>query len=125
MSTRPVAKTNNLIDQAAASTDQLIKSTQRAAFEAFDGLSDGVQHLHDSTAPLLDQATQRASNLAQRSLDALRLGSQQLRDKARHTSDSTTTYIRQEPVKSMLIAVAGGAAVMAVLALLTRSRERH
>jgi ElaB/YqjD/DUF883 family membrane-anchored ribosome-binding protein len=122
MSTRPVAKTNNLIDQAAASTDQVIKSTQRAAFEAFDGLSDGVQHLHDSTSPLLDQATQRASSLTKRSLDALRLGSQQMRDKARHTSDSTTTYIRQEPVKSMLLAVAGGAALMAVLALLNRSR---
>ena len=123
--TKTSEQPNKLADFAAHSADQAIKSTQRKANEALDGLADGVQDLHTQAAPLLSRATEQASALAQRGVDAVRDSSQQLRDKALQASDSTVSYIKDEPVKAMLIAAATGAALMAMLSLLTRSRERN
>jgi len=72
---------------------------------------------------LLNRATEQVSSLAQRGADAVRGGSQQLRDQARHASDSTVTYIKDEPVKAVLIAAATGAVLMALVSLMSRSRH--
>ncbi len=114
---------NTLADQAAASADQAIKSTQRMANEAMDSLSGSVQDLRQQATPLLNRATEQASALAQRGVDAVRDGTQQLRDQARHATDTTVSYIKDEPIKSMLIAAATGAALMALISLMGRSRH--
>lgn len=80
--------------------------------------------LADQAAPLLNRATEHASALAQRGVDSVRDTSQQLRDKALHTSDRTVKYIKDEPVKALLIAAATGAALMAIVSLMSRSRDR-
>ena len=116
--------TSNLADQAAATADNAIKSTQRATNEAFDSLSGGVQNLRQQAAPALERATQQASALAQRGVDTMRDTAQQVRESALRASDSTVNYIKDEPVKAMLIAAATGAGLMALLSLLTRSGNR-
>ena len=73
--------------------------------------------------PLLDRATDSAGALAQRGIDAVRETSEHLRDEAWRVSDNTVRRVRNEPVKSMLIAAAAGAALMALVGLLTRSRS--
>jgi ElaB/YqjD/DUF883 family membrane-anchored ribosome-binding protein len=81
----------------------------------------------DYSASPLDhaaQSTDAAFGAAQRSVAALRDGTQHLVDRAQHASDSTVTYIKGEPVKAMLIAAAAGATLMALVGLLTRSRDR-
>lgn len=115
-------KPGNLADQAALSADRAIKSTQRVTNNAFDSLAGGVQDLRQQAAPLLDRATQQASELAQRGVDGVRETAQQLRERASRASDSTVNYIRDEPVKAMLIAAAVGAGLMALLSLMTRDR---
>jgi len=115
---------NALADQAAQTADQAIKATQRATNEAMDGLADTVRHLHDDAAPVLNRAAARATEMAQHSLDAVRDGSQQLRASAQRASDNTVNYIKDEPVKAMLIAAATGAALMALVGML-RSRDRN
>ena len=117
-------QTGNLADKAAMSADSAIKSTQRVTNEAFDSLAGGVQDLRQQAAPLLDRATSQASALAQRGVDSVRDTAQQLRERALRASDGTVNYIRDEPVKSMLIAAATGAGLMALLSLLTRSSNR-
>jgi ElaB/YqjD/DUF883 family membrane-anchored ribosome-binding protein len=115
---------NNLADHAAQSAELAIKSTQRVANEALDGLSDSVQDARTQVPPLLNRATEQASALAHRGLDAVRNGSQQLREKAVHASDVSATYIKNDPIKAVLIAAATGAALMALVSLISRSRER-
>lgn len=39
-------------------------------------------------------------------------------------SDDTVSYIKDEPVRAMLIAAATGAALMALLSMMGRSRDR-
>ena len=121
---QPFEQSNALVDQAAASADRAIKSTQRVANDALDSLSGSVHELRDQAAPALNRSSEQIAALAQRGVDAVRNRSQQLRDKALRASDTTVGYIKDEPVKAMLIAAATGAALMALLGLLTRSRNR-
>ena len=72
--------------------------------------------------PMIDRAAGKASAIAHRGLDAVMETSDQLRAKAQHAGDSTVDYIRQKPVKAMLMAAAAGAALTAVISLLSRSR---
>jgi ElaB/YqjD/DUF883 family membrane-anchored ribosome-binding protein len=115
---------NNLAEQAAHSADNAIRSTQRMANEALDGMAGKVGELRDQAAPLMSRASEQASAMAHRGMDAMRQGSQQLRDSAEQASSRTIGYIKDEPVKSMLIAAATGAALMALLSLVSHSRHR-
>ena len=87
--------TGAIVDQAAQCAQGTIASTQRLAHDAL-----------------------------QRGLDGVRDASQQVRESAQHASHSTVNYIKDEPVKAMLIAAATGAALMALIGLLNQSRAR-
>lgn len=116
---------DNLADRAASSADHAIRSTQYAVNGALNNLAANVEDLRHQTAPLLDRASGQASSLAHRGADSLRHTSQYLRDSARQTSDNTRGYIRDEPVKAVLIAAATGAVLAALVNLLGHSRNRH
>ena len=120
---KPYEQSNGLVDQAAASADHAIKSTQRVANEALDSLSGSVQDIRSQAAPMLNRTSEQIGALAQRGVDAVRDSSQQLREKALRASDSAVGYVKDEPVKAMLIAAATGAALMALLGLMARSRR--
>jgi ElaB/YqjD/DUF883 family membrane-anchored ribosome-binding protein len=84
---------------------------------------DSTNSLADLT-PMITRAAEQATAVAQRGVDAVREGSQQVRNKAQHASESTVNYIKDEPIKSVLIAAATGAALMALVSLASRSRDR-
>ncbi len=84
--------------------------------------SEEGNSLAAQAGPMIDRATGKASAMAHRGLDAVMETSDQLRAKAQHAGDSTVEYIRHEPVKAMLMAAAAGAALTALIALLSRSR---
>jgi len=111
-----------LADKATDTADQVIRATQRAANSALDGLAHGAQGLRDRAVPALDRVAESGSDLAHRGVQALHDGSRQLRDSARRASDRTVGYVRQEPVKSVLIAVAVGAVVALLMG--RRSADR-
>jgi ElaB/YqjD/DUF883 family membrane-anchored ribosome-binding protein len=123
-STKVSEQPNTLADQAAMSADHAIKATQRVANEALDGLAGSVQDLRQQAAPLLNRVGEQAGAMAQRGVDAIRDSSAQLRERALRASDTTVSYVKDEPVKAMLIAAAAGAALMAMLSLMTRSNGR-
>ena len=83
-------------------------------------------HIAEQGAQLIDQATNSAENAlgaTHRGIQAVRESSKQLIAKAQQASDTTTDYIKQEPVKAVLIAAATGAALMGLVALLARRRD--
>jgi len=121
---KPLSQTTgNFADQAAQGADSAIKSTQRFANEALDNLSEKVGEVRDQAAPVLNRVAEKAETLARRGLEAVKDSSQVVRDKALRASDSTVAYIKDEPVKAILIAAATGAALMALISLMTRSRD--
>ncbi len=122
---KPFEQSNSLAEQASHTADGAIRSSQRLANEAIDSLADSAQGLRNEVAPLITRASDQASALTQRGVNAVRESSQQLRDTAQRASDSTVMYIKDEPLKSMLIAAATGAALMALVGMLSRSRNHH
>ena len=116
---------NNLADSAAASADAAIRSTQRMANQALDGMASTVSDLRADAAPMIRAATDRVSALTQRGVDTVRHGSQQLVDGAHQASARTRDYVQHEPVKALLMAAATGAALMALLSMVQRSRSSN
>ncbi|GAB2490706.1 hypothetical protein GCM10027082_47180 [Comamonas humi] len=72
--------------------------------------------MNDSVKTLADEA----STLAHRGMDAVCEGASQLRSKSQDMQDATTTYIQQDPLKSMLVAVGAGAVLVGLVALFSR-----
>jgi ElaB/YqjD/DUF883 family membrane-anchored ribosome-binding protein len=64
-----------------------------------------------------------AESLARRGIDAVKENALYVKERAIKAGDSTVGYIKDEPVKSILIAAAAGAALMALIGLLSR-RDR-
>lgn len=75
--------------------------------------------------PLLSRASEQASALTHRGVDSVLDMTHLIRNKALRASDDTVDYIKDEPVKAMLIAAVAGAALMAVVSLFSRSRDRR
>ena len=117
--------TNLLADRASNTAQDAIKSTQGAVNDALNSLSGSVQELRDEAKPAIARIGNQASALAQRGADAMRDGSQLVLDSARQASDRTVGYIRDEPVRSVLIAAATGAALMALVSLMARSNNQR
>ena len=115
----------NLADQAADRANSAIRSTQNVTNAAFDRLTDKVEDVRDQAAPLINRLSSQAETAARRGLDAVRDTSAQVRETALKASDSTVAYIKDEPLKAMLIAAATGAALMALVSLLGHSRSMH
>ena len=107
------------VDRAAGDA---IKSTRRAASQALDTMADTAKDVRSDIAPSVKRAAEHAKALGQIGMEAVRDGSVQLRGHAKRASETTVAYIKDEPVKAMVIAAAAGAALMALLRVSTRSR---
>lgn len=122
----PIAnEASTVADQAADRANSALRSTQGVANQAFDRLSDKIESAREHAVPLINRLTSQAETAAHRGVDAVRDASAQVRERALKASDTTVSYIKDEPVKSMLIAAATGAALMALIGLLSRSRNAH
>ena len=88
-------------------------------------LADAVQEGSERITPALVKAAEEAESLVRRSAEALREQTTHLRERAAGATDRTAAYIRDEPLKSVLIAAAAGAALMAIANLVVRARESH
>ena len=90
------------------------------------GVSDTVQGLIREAKPLLHHATDRmtdyVSELTQHGLDTAFKGKHDLEKKDRNVIDHAAHMIRNEPFKAMLIAAGLGAATVAIVGLISRSR---
>jgi ElaB/YqjD/DUF883 family membrane-anchored ribosome-binding protein len=110
---RPSAR----VDHAAGAA---VRETQAAVNAALDALADSVRSLGDDAA-----AVGRAADRSlQHGMESLRDGSQALLEQARHSTSQMQHTIRADPMKSVLVAAASGAAVATVVSLLMARRSR-
>ena len=108
---------------AIRSAEQAFGVTRQVTNDALDGLGESVHQLRVNTAPVLDRFSDQAQTLARQGLDAVRAQSLHLQAQARRTSEDTRHYIRDEPVRAMLIAATAGAMLMALAGLLLRPQR--
>jgi ElaB/YqjD/DUF883 family membrane-anchored ribosome-binding protein len=89
-----------------------------------ENFTESHNNLADQAARSADQAIRSTQRMTHQALDGMAGGVQALREQALRATDGTLHYVRQEPVKSMLMAAAVGAALMALLSLMGASRHR-
>ena len=111
-------------DKLGDAADGAIDRTRRVANDVLDSASDAVDNVREQAEPVVRRLTAQAETLARRSMDAVRDGSQQLREQATEMTDRTTRYVKDEPLKAVLIAAAAGATLLAVLSAVVRSGDR-
>lgn len=85
-------------------------------------LADQVDEARDHAVPRLQQMATSAESLLRSGAETLRERTEAARLQALRASEHTVDYIRDEPVKSVLIAAAAGAAMVAAASLWMRSR---
>jgi ElaB/YqjD/DUF883 family membrane-anchored ribosome-binding protein len=114
------ATTSEHFTRAAAA----LKAAERDAHAAIDSAVDGLASAYGQTKPLLSRVGQRARDAASDGYDAAREQAAVLRERGQKAVDSTRGYVADEPIKSLLIAAAVGAAVIALVEVVRIRRNR-
>ncbi len=81
--------------------------------------------LSDRVAAKADATVDNARNLASQAVTAMKSGVATARDQVARANLATREYVRNEPVKSVLIAAAVGAAIAGLAAWWSKSRRDH
>jgi len=84
------------------------------------GSNAAKEHIHRS----LEEAQAGAAEAAAQGKDILRNSAAQVREALSHTTDQAAQYVQAQPLKSLLMAVAAGAAI-AILAGMVGKRHGH
>jgi ElaB/YqjD/DUF883 family membrane-anchored ribosome-binding protein len=114
------ATTSDHFNRAAAA----LKSAERDAQAAIGSAVDGLASAYGNTKPMLARVGERARGYANDGYDAARERAAALRDRSQQAVESTRGYVKDEPIKSLLIAAAVGAAVIALVEVVRVRRNR-
>ena len=114
------ATSSDHFNRAAAS----LKAAERDARTAIDSAVDGLASVYGDARPLLARVGQRTRDRASDGYDAARERAAALKERGAQAVDSTRGYVQDEPIKSLLIAAAVGAAVIALVEVVRIRRNR-
>ena len=114
------ASTSDHFNRAAAA----LKAAERDAHAAIDSAVDGLASAYGDAKPLLSRVSQRARDYASDGYDAARERAAALKERGQQAVESTRGYVSDEPIKSLLIAAAVGAAVIALVEVVRIRRNR-
>ena len=122
-STPAATAVDHLAESAAHKAGDTIQAAKQMANDALDSLQSGVDGLRQAAPSALGRAAAQVDALTQRGIERARETTQQLREQAARAGDKTTSYIRDEPMKSVLVAAAAGAVIAALVSWLAHSRS--
>ena len=113
----------DLTDRAANKADQALQSSRRMGSDVAQAVQSGIDGLREGVPSAISRATTQAEDLTRRGIERARQASAAVRDKATRVGDQTVGYIKDEPVKAMLVAAAAGAVAALLIGWLGRSRN--
>ncbi|HQZ06784.1 MAG: hypothetical protein KBF63_13995 [Rhodoferax sp.] len=111
----PTALASEIAQRTAIKADQAVAATQSAVNQTADAVNEGLDNLGESGTSALTRAAAKADALANKGMEQARRAGSAVREQAQVTGDRTVEYIRQEPVKAVLMAAAAGAVVALLL----------
>ena len=114
------ATTSEHFNRAAAA----LKTAERDAHAAIDSAVDSLAQVYSDGKPLLSRMGRQARDYAQDGYETARQQAAVLRERGERAVESTRGYVRDEPVKSLMIAAAVGAAVIALVEVVRVRRNR-
>lgn len=111
------------VDRLADAASNAMDRAHDAADQALASVQGGAQDLVHKAPSLVDVAIDRVRHLGERGGHLARETGALAMDKARLAADHTAERIRRDPLKSVLIAVATGAAVAMIASHMARRRQ--
>lgn len=111
------------LSNVAQTAERAANTARHGIGQGLQEMSSGLEHARSETGNALRQLASESDALLHRGLDKVRDASGQLREKSLHAKDSATNYIQHEPMKSVLMAAAVGAGLMALVALFSRNNH--
>lgn len=111
--------------RAVGKADDLLNEAQRATAETEKAVQAGIHQLRDAIPATISRAATSAEELARAGIEKARAARAAVADKAHQLNDQTASYVRREPTKALLIAMAAGAAVTLAIGWATRNRSSH
>ena len=111
-------------DDLANTATRAVDSTREFANNAFDQVDSKVREFSTNIDPTVNMLASKAQKLAQQSFDMASEAKERAQQSLRRATTATTHYVSEQPLKSVLIAAAVGAAV-ALLISATRNRNEY
>ena len=109
-------------DDMMNSAGKAIEATREHANQALDRAESKVRELRGSVDPMVEMLASKAQKMARQSLDMASEAKERAEKSLKHAADATTRYVSEQPMRSVLIAAAVGAAVAL---LVSTSRHRN
>jgi len=109
-------------DELLQTAGKAVDSTRDYANDALDKAESKVRELRGSVDPVVDMLASKAQRLARHSLDLASEAKDRAEQSLKRATRVTTRYVADQPLRSVLIAAAVGAAVALLIA---SSRHRN
>ncbi len=119
-----VAGAKQASDEALQSAEKAVDTTRAYANDALDRAEDKVREFRGNVDPLIEAMATKAQKLARQSLDIAAEAKEKAQQSLSRYASATSQYVSEQPVRSVLIAAAVGAAV-ALLVSASRNRDRY
>lgn len=117
-----ISAVEKLADAANAATDKIgskaentVEAARTLAHETLNNAEAKVRTLREDIKPAIDAISTRVQNMAEHGRAACAESSAQARKKLNAAASKTSAYVSEQPMKSMAIAVAAGAALAFLL----------
>jgi len=115
--------------QAANGFENAVDSAADAAQSALSNVATKIDHLEGQAKPAFDRMVARGEALASDALASTRDASERGKQAVARYATACENYVAEQPMKSVAIAAAAGAALAAALLILSRNRaakcDRH
>ncbi|OUM01339.1 hypothetical protein [Variovorax sp. JS1663] len=117
---------SQLAEEARQTANDAIDTTRAYAQNAVNAAGEKVRDLRRDAEPTVEQLAARVQQAVQRGLDAASTTSARAQRRLEAAADVTGRYIADQPVRSVLLAAAAGAAITALIVLASRrSRDDY
>lgn len=121
------SKYQDWTDKAADQVQGSIRDAQHTANSAGEKLSNRLDKARSQAASSIKKVADQARAVVRQGMQGMKVvndATRQVRDTAVHASDSVTAFTRENPMKTIFMAAASGALLLALFNALTRSRDR-
>jgi ElaB/YqjD/DUF883 family membrane-anchored ribosome-binding protein len=116
---------SQIADDVNKTANDAVENTRSYAQNAVNAAGEKVRDLRRDAEPAVEQIAARVQQAVQRGLEAASSTSARAQRKLELAADVTGKYISDQPVRSVLIAAAAGAAITALIVLASRSHDEY
>lgn len=111
---------SQLADDLRGTAQDAVDATRAYAQNAVDAAGQKVRNLRGDVEPAVEQIASRVQQAVQRGLEAASRTGTRAQQRFGEAADVTTRYISDQPVRSVVLAAAAGAAITALIVLASR-----